>query len=141
MLPLLRKRETRMKRVSLAPAQLPLNDLVAADALRLSEWIRLRKVSCREVMSAFLDHIERVNTQANAILSLRERTTLLAEADERDARLARGKYLGWTHGMPRAAGISVIMQGDAAVHFSDGMQLFTCFKNQSLIGPTIALSA
>jgi amidase len=91
-----------MNRVSLAPAQLSLNDLVAADALQLSEWIRLRQVSCREVMSAFLDHIERVNTQANAIVSLRERTTLLAEADERDARLARGEYLGWMHGMPQA---------------------------------------
>ncbi|MEM5326549.1 amidase [Paraburkholderia sp. JHI2823] len=91
-----------MNQASLSPAQLSLNDLVAADALELSEWIRLRKVSCREVMSAFLDHIERVNTPANAIVSLRERATLLAEADERDAQLARGEYLGWMHGMPQA---------------------------------------
>jgi amidase len=78
------------------------NEIVAASALELSQWIRLRKVSCREVMSAFLDHIERVNTPANAIVSLRERSALLADAAERDAQLARGEYLGWLHGIPQA---------------------------------------
>jgi len=91
-----------MNKASLSPSQPSPNDLVTADALQLSEWIRLRKVSCREVMSAFLDHIERVNTPANAIVSLRERAALLAEADERDAQLARGDHLGWMHGMPQA---------------------------------------
>ena len=91
-----------MNQASLSPSQPSPNDLVTADALQLSEWIRLRKVSCREVMSAFLDHIERVNTPANAIVSLRERAALLAEADERDAQLARGDHLGWMHGMPQA---------------------------------------
>ena len=91
-----------MNQASLSPAQLSPNDLVTADALQLSEWIRLRKVSCREVMTAFLGHIERVNTPANAIVSLRERAALLAEADARDAQLARGEYLGWMHGMPQA---------------------------------------
>ncbi|WP_321905976.1 amidase [Paraburkholderia tropica] len=86
------------------PPSAPLapHDIVAADALELSQWIRLRKVSCREVMHAFLDHIARVNTPANAIVSLRERGALLAEADERDAQLARGEYLGWLHGIPQA---------------------------------------
>jgi amidase len=86
----------------LTPASTQLDDIVAADALELSQWIRLRKVSCREVMSAFLDHIARVNTPANAIVSLRDRAALLKEADERDAQLARGEYLGWLHGIPQA---------------------------------------
>ncbi|MBB3260921.1 amidase [Paraburkholderia bannensis] len=77
-------------------------DIVAADALDLSQWIRLRRVSCREVMTAFLDHIARVNTPANAIVSLRDRAVLLMEAGERDAQLARGEYLGWLHGIPQA---------------------------------------
>ncbi len=85
-----------------SPAAPSHNDLVMADAHRLSRWIRLRQVSCREVMSAFLDHIERVNRPANAIVSLRERADLLREADERDAQLAQGHYLGWLHGMPQA---------------------------------------
>jgi len=84
------------------PAPESPRDLILADALDLSQWIRLRKVSCHEVMNAFLDHIERVNTPANAIVSLRPRDVLLREADERDAQLARGEYLGWLHGIPQA---------------------------------------
>ena len=69
-----------MTQPSHRPAPQSPRDIVMADALELSQWIRLRKVSCREVMSAFLDHIERVNTPANAIVSLRPRDLLLREA-------------------------------------------------------------
>lgn len=78
------------------------NDIVALDALALSAAIRSRRVSCREVMTAYLDRIERVDPGYNAIVSLQPRETLLAQADERDARLARGRWLGWMHGMPQA---------------------------------------
>lgn len=77
-------------------------DIVMADALELSDWIRARKVSCREVMSAFLDHIERINPVVNALVSLQDREQLLKQADERDALLARGQHLGWMHGLPQA---------------------------------------
>lgn len=78
------------------------SDIVMADALELSGWIRARKLSCREVMVAFLDHIERINPRVNAIVSLQDRERLLREAGERDAQLARGQYLGWMHGLPQA---------------------------------------
>ena len=77
-------------------------DIVMADAMQLSGWIRSRQVSCREVMAAFLDQIERINPKVNAIVSLRNRDDLLKEADERDALLRRGEYLGWMHGLPQA---------------------------------------
>lgn len=78
------------------------NDIVALDALALSAAIRSRRVSCREVMNAFLDRIERIDPAYNAIVSLQPREALLAQADERDARLARGQWMGWMHGMPQA---------------------------------------
>lgn len=78
------------------------SDIVMADALELSDWIRARKLSCREVMNAFLDHIERINPVVNALVSLQDREQLLKQADERDAQLARGQYLGWMHGLPQA---------------------------------------
>lgn len=78
------------------------SEIVMADALELSDWIKARKVSCREVMVAYLDHVERINPIVNAIVSLQDRGRLLKEADERDAQLARGQYLGWMHGMPQA---------------------------------------
>ncbi len=72
------------------------------DALALARAIRSKQVSCVEVMNAFLDHIERLNPQVNAIVSLKDRGQLTTEAQERDAQLMRGNYLGWMHGFPHA---------------------------------------
>lgn len=78
------------------------SDIVALDALELSSAIRERRVSCREVMSAYLAHIERINPKVNAIVALQNGDDLLRQADERDRQLAAGEYLGWMHGMPHA---------------------------------------
>jgi len=75
---------------------------VTDDAVALAAAIRAREVSCAEVMAATLDRIERLNPAVNAIVSLRERTELLAEARERDAELARGDWRGPLHGFPQA---------------------------------------
>src|ERR1700693_1940187 len=79
-----------------------LPELVGLDALQLSKLIKLKQVGCREVMTTYLDHIERVNPKVNAIVSLQERDGLMKQAAERDAQLARGEYLGWMHGFPHA---------------------------------------
>src|SRR5262245_299454 len=72
------------------------------DAHRLSEAIHARDVSCVEVMTAYLDHIERLNPHVNAIVSLEPRESLLRQAGQRDEALARGESLGWLHGIPQA---------------------------------------
>jgi len=77
-------------------------DLVMMDALELSRAIHTKQVSCREVMTVYLDHISRLNPKVNAIVSLQEPDSLLKQADERDAQLARGHSLGWMHGFPHA---------------------------------------
>ena len=77
-------------------------DVVRLGAVDLAAAIRTRSLSCVEVMRSFLEHIERLNARVNAIVSLRERAVLLAEAHERDALLARGEYLGPLHGLPQA---------------------------------------
>ena len=77
-------------------------ELLGMDAVALSRRIKAREVSCREVMDAFLNHIDRINPVVNAIVSLQNRETLLSQADERDAQLARGECLGWLHGFPQA---------------------------------------
>lgn len=79
-----------------------LRELVLFDARRLSGVIKRRKVSCVEVMDTFLDHIEEHNHSVNAIVELRGRSELLAEAAQRDQQLQRGEYLGWMHGFPHA---------------------------------------
>lgn len=72
------------------------------DALELSRRIHARELSCRDVMSAHLARIARLNPRFNAIVSLRDGDALLAEADRCDAELARGESRGWMHGFPHA---------------------------------------
>lgn len=81
---------------------LDLDPVVALDASELSRAIHARQVSCREVMQAYLAHIERFNPQVNALVSLRPAQQLLEEADARDRELDRGQSRGWMHGMPQA---------------------------------------
>jgi amidase len=81
-----------------APAQS--SALVMMSAKALADAIRTRQVSCIEVMTAYLDHIERINPVVNAIVALRDRDDLLAEAKLKDAQTARGEATGLLHGFP-----------------------------------------
>lgn len=87
--------------------------IVALDAYELSEAIRRRKLSCREVIAAYYDRIELLNPIYNAIVALQPRAQMLAQADERDRQLARGEYLGWMHGLPQAIKDLTPVQGMA----------------------------
>ena len=82
-------------------AALP-TDPTALDASALSAAIHARHVSCRELMQACLARVARLNPRYNALVSLRPEAELLAEADARDAELARGHSRGWLHGIPQA---------------------------------------
>ena len=70
------------------------------DASALAERIAGRELSCVELMRSTLERIGSVNPALNAIVSLRDGETLLAEAAERDAELAHGQRRGWMHGLP-----------------------------------------
>jgi amidase len=78
------------------------SDVVMLDAVALSSAIHTRQVSCVEVMTAYLDHIERLNPKVNAIVALEDRGRLMSQATERDAQLARGESMGPLHGFPHA---------------------------------------
>ncbi len=71
-------------------------------ALALSTAIHKKQVSCREVTLAFLQQIDTHNPASNAIVSMTTPDAILAQADERDAQLARGESMGWLHGLPQA---------------------------------------
>ena len=53
-------------------------------------------------MTAYLDHIAALNPLVNAVVDLRPRDELLAQAAAKDALLAAGTYQGWMHGFPHA---------------------------------------
>lgn len=95
-----------------------LADVVRWDAAELSAAIRTKVVSCEEVMTTYLDHVDAVNPAVNAIVSLRPRADLLAEAREKDALLREGTYHGWMHGFPHAVKDLADVQG---IHTSHGL--------------------
>src|SRR3984957_4456909 len=78
------------------------SDIVMLDAVALAGAIRSRQVSCVEVMTAYLDHIDELNPKVNAIVALQDREALLAQARERDDQLTRGESMGSLHGFPHA---------------------------------------
>jgi amidase len=80
----------------------PGSDIVWLDAKSLAAAIAARKISCVEVMNAYLDHIAAFNPKVNAIVALQDRDGLLQEARERDAQAARGEIMGPLHGFPLA---------------------------------------
>ena len=73
-------------------------DLLNQDALPLSAALEAKTLSAAELMQATLDRIDAVNGPLNAIVSLRDRETLLAEARAAD----EGPRKGWLHGIPMA---------------------------------------
>jgi amidase len=98
--------------------------LIGMDAVALSTGIKAKEFSCREVMDAFLSHIERINPVVNAIVSLQDRETLFRQSEERDEQLARGEYLGWLHGFPQAVKDLTATKGILTTHGSPLLQNF-----------------
>ncbi len=80
----------------------PAGDICRKSAGALVDAIVARKLSAVEVASAYLDRIEAVNGAVNAIVSLRDRGDILAEAQASDARLANGATAGPLQGLPIA---------------------------------------
>jgi amidase len=101
-----------------------LSPIVQLDALELARQIHNRAVACREVMAAYLEHIERLNPEVNALVSLRDPDVLLEEADAADAALAAGVAHGWMHGFPHAVKDLVATRGIPTTH---GSPLFSSF--------------
>lgn len=79
-----------------------ISEITDLSASQLSAAIRERRVSCIEVMQAYLARIHRYNPDYNAIVSLLEDEILLQQALAADQALDRGEYWGWMHGMPHA---------------------------------------
>jgi amidase len=71
-------------------------------AVELAAAIRSRAVSCSEVMSAYLEQIDRLNPRVNAIVSLQDRELLLRQARAHETQMAKGECRGWMHGLPHA---------------------------------------
>ncbi|MDX3925119.1 MAG: amidase [Shinella sp.] len=79
-----------------------MENITRLSALELSAAIHAGTVSCRAVMEAYLARIEILNPAINAIVSLRDRDELMAQAAQADRELSQGRSRGWLHGFPFA---------------------------------------
>ena len=82
-------------------AQLSREELCDLSAIELAASIRRKDVSARDVMSAHLARIERVNPRVNAIVTL-VADRAMAEAARADDLAAKGGTPGPLHGLPVA---------------------------------------
>jgi amidase len=78
------------------------DEICFASAGELARLIRTRQVSAREVMTAHLARIERLNPRLNAIVAKLDDEACLALADAADRRAAAGEPLPPLHGLPTA---------------------------------------
>jgi amidase len=76
--------------------------LVMLDATELSIAIHNKKVSCVEVMQAYLEQIDRLNPTFNCIVARAEDDVLIDQARQYDDELELGASRGWMHGFPVA---------------------------------------
>jgi amidase len=79
-----------------------MTEITHLTAIQLSEAIHSRSVSCVEVMAAFLERINALNPDLNALVSLMTPEACLAIALESDRQLSSGNSAGWLHGIPIA---------------------------------------
>src|SRR5262245_8353332 len=77
-------------------------ELCFMTARDLAALIRARKVSARDVMTAHLERINRLNPKINAIVARLDDAQCLALADAADERVARQDPVGPLHGLPIA---------------------------------------
>ncbi len=80
---------------------MPSSEICFLTAADLAGRIRSKELSCREVMQAHLDQIERVNHKVNAIVTLVAESAL-EQACAADDALAQGRKIGPLHGLPVA---------------------------------------
>lgn len=91
-----------------------MSDVTDLDAAGLSAALEAGAVAPVELMEATLDRIEAINPAINAIVSLRPRDVLLAEAREAGHAPRRG----WLHGIPFAVKDLVETAGIRTTHGS-----------------------
>jgi amidase len=78
---------------------MPAEELVFLPAVEQLQRLRRRELSAHELITAYLQQIERVNPRVNAIVTL-VADAALAAARQSDERRARGDNLGLLEGLP-----------------------------------------
>ena len=98
-------------------------DIPFLSATELSDLIKTRDVSSVEAVEAYLERIERLNTNLFAFLTVC-RDEALEAAREADQAMARGEYRGAMHGIPVAVKDQIYTKG---IRTTGGTPIFDDF--------------
>ena len=82
-------------------AAAPGSEICGMSAVELTELLRKKQLSAREVMTAHLAQIERINPRVNAIVTL-VADRAMADAAKADEAMAKSGAVGVLHGLPVA---------------------------------------
>ena len=101
-------------------------ELCFATASDIARWVRNGDISARDVMSAHLAQIERINPKVNAIVTMLDGDELLDKASSADDAIAKNgaDELGPLHGLP--VGIKDL-QPTAGIRTTYGSRIFRDF--------------
>ena len=91
-----------------------MTDSIYKNATTLAQAIRDKKVTSRDALDHFLERIERLNPQINAVIALNPEAAR-ERADAADAALAKGDNWGPLHGVPMTIKDSYEVVGMATV--------------------------
>jgi len=94
------------------------NEIVMMNATDLSAAIHRRDLSSREVMTAHLAQIDRLNPRFNAIVSRVDGDALLRQAAAMDEDAAANRFHGPLHGFPHAVKDTAPVKGIASTQGS-----------------------
>ena len=95
------------------------DELIWESAVSLSEKIRNKELSARELMTSVLDRIDEINPKITAVVSLRDREELLAEADAADATEPKGPLHGIPHAIKDLADVAGLPTRSGSLTTSD----------------------
>ncbi|PIQ42403.1 MAG: amidase [Gammaproteobacteria bacterium CG11_big_fil_rev_8_21_14_0_20_46_22] len=77
-----------------------MTELTALSATTLATGIKNKTYSCVEVMQAYLNKVDQVNPQLNAVVQRLDPEIGMQQAKHADEQLASGKPVGRLHGLP-----------------------------------------
>ena len=101
-----RKFETRAARFRLGKTEPPrfgaVEDLAFATLAQLAELVRTKQVSPVELTRMYLGRLKRYGPRLNCVVTLTEELAL-AQAEEAEREIRRGRYRGPLHGIPWGA--------------------------------------
>lgn len=97
------------------------NNLWRLGALEVTEGIRKKEFSAREVVEDCLQRIEATNASVNALTEIHA-DAALAAADAADKAVAGNEELGILHGVPVSIKINVDMAGSATVNGCEALR-------------------